>query len=349
MRSLPASALNDLLKTSKPAPGDGFAAAQHNYEILSNAVQTVQKARSEDPISYALTDKAYGIKPIADPSDTNGLTQELARRSAAAAKISTDYGTPVRMLTNSEAKALSAQLKAIPVEQQKTELAAIYKGIGNTDLFKQTMQSIAPDSPTTAVAGIYQGMGYRTDANRDVADLILRGQNILTPISSTDGSGNPGGKSIIKMPADKDFLNGWISETDGAFKGKEQASNLFMQTAKAIYAAKSAEEGDYSGGIDSKRWQSAISLATGGVASYNGAKIVLPYGMPIDTFQNTLKTKTEQLAKDYQPVAANAGDLMRAPLENVGDGKYMFRRGAGYIVDKNGRPLVVNMAQGAAQ
>jgi hypothetical protein len=346
VKTLPTAALNDMVKTSKPAPGDGFAARQHNYEILTHAVNTVLTARAEDPVAYALTNGSYGIKPLQRFEDPQALGQELARRAAAAPQMSADYGTPPRLLSNAEAKALAATLKAMPVDVQKVQLASMYKGVNDMGLFKQTMQAIAPDMPTLAVAGIYQARGLRTTENRDVADLILRGQSILTPNKKEDGSGHMGGAALIKMPEEKLLLSDWTSVTGDAFKGKEQAADLFMQTAKAIYAARSAEEGDYSGMIDSKRWKAAINMATGGIESHNGSKIVLPYGMGYDNFQNALRAQVDRIVQDGGALNTTAREMMRLPLENVGDGRYLFRRGTGYLVGKDGRPVVADLSRG---
>lgn len=346
VRTLPAASLDQLLTAAKPTPGDGFAERQHNYEILAHAVAVTQDARHSDPVAYALTTNSYGIKPIQRFDDSPALATELSRRAAVAPQLSGDYGSPVRLLSNPEAKALSATLKASPVEAQKTLLGAIAKGLGpaNVDLLKQTLQQIAPDSPTTAVAGIYQARGLRTTANRDVADLILRGQAILTPNTKEDGSGHMGGSSLVKMPEEKQLLSDWNSLTGDAFKGKEQSADVFMQTAKAIYAARSAEEGDYSGALDSKRWKAAISLATGGIESHNGAKIVLPYGVGYDQFQNALRGQIDRISREGGAFNTTPNEMMRLPLENVGDGRYLFRRGAGYLVNKDGRPVVADLS-----
>lgn len=343
VKQLPAAALARLLQSSKPTPGEGFAAREHNFEILTRAVDQVQQAREKDPVGYALSTGAYGFKPLQRLDDPKALAQELPRRAAGARQMAADYGTPAQVFTKDETAALGASIKAAPVEAQKGQLAAIFKGVGDMGLFKQTMQSLAPDNPTMAVAGVYQARGLRTTENRDVADLILRGQAILTPNTKEDGAGHMGGKSLLKMPEEKLLLSDWNNETGDAFKGKEQAADLFMQTAKAVYAARSAEEGDYSGVINSKRWKAAIGMATGGIVSHNGSKIVAPYGMDYGMFQDALKTQATAMSKAGGP---DARELLRLPLENVGDGKYMFRRGAGYLVDKDGRAMVVNLTGG---
>lgn len=342
VQTLPAASLEQLREQAKPTPGEGFAEQQRNYEILTKAIDQVHQARQKDPVAYALAIGAYGIKPLTG-NNMEAMAQQLSARANVAQRMAADYGTPVRLMTEDETRALSSGIKAAPVEQQKKYLATMYNGIRDMGLFKATMQALAPDSPTVAVAGIYQAKGLRSSAGRDVADLILRGQAILTPNTKEDGTGHMGGKALLPMPEEKLLLSEWNSATGEAFRGKEQAADLFQQTAKAIYAARSAEEGDYSGSINTKRWRSAIALATGGIGEHNGAKIVMPYGMEYDKFRDALKAKTEALAKSANPAAASARDLQRLPLENVGDGRYLFRRGAGYVVTKDGKPLVLDL------
>jgi len=346
VKTLPTNALAELLKTNKPAPGDGFAERQQNYQILTKAIEQVTNARNADPVGYALAAGGYAIQPIRNFADQKALVQELSRRAGAAPQIASDYGTPHQMLSKDEAQTLSTTLRALPVDQQKVYLSSVAKGIGDPVGFKATMQAVAPDAPTIAVAGIYQARGLRTSENRDVADLILRGQAILSPNRKEDGQGHMGGSSLIKMPEAQQMLAIWSSVTGDAFKGKEQAADLFMQTAKAIYAAKSAEEGDYSGALDSSRWESSISLATGGIQAHNGSKVVMPYGVKYDAFQNAIKAQAAQLVKSGKVLNSTPAEMLRLPLENVGDGRYLFRRGTGYLVDKNGRPVVVDLSGG---
>jgi hypothetical protein len=346
VKTLPTADLISMLKAAKPVPGDGFAAQQHNYETLTKAVDHIKQARASDPVSYALSAGSYGIKPLQRVNDQQELAQELPRRTAAALQMASDYGTLPQLLTKGEAKALSGVLKASSVEVQKSKLAAIYQGVGDMGLFKQTMQAVAPDNPTIAVAGIYQARGFKSNQAQDVADLILRGQAILTPNTKEDGSGHMGGKSLLPMPKEELLLSDWNSVTGDAFKGKEKASDLFMQTARAIYAARSAEEGDYSGVINSKRWASAINLATGGIEKHNGSHVVMPYGLDYAQFRDALKGHALRLSNAGAVLNTAADEMMRLPVENIGDGRYLFRRGAGYLVSKDGTPVVVDLSRG---
>jgi hypothetical protein len=343
VKNMPAVQMDQLLQQAKPAPGDGFAMRQHSYEVLTRAAHQVTAERQADPVAYAARSGLYSVTPLKG-LDQQSLATELPRRAAAATRIAQDYGTPVALFTVPEARNLAAQLRTATVEGQKQQLALLSNAIGNTELYKRAMQAVAPDAPVVAIAGIYQARGLRMSDGRDVADLLLRGQAILTPLTTKeDGSGHQGGKSLIKMPEEKLMLSEFNAAAGDAFKGKEQAMDLFYQATKAIYAARSAEAGDYSGAIDSNRWKAAIQLATGGIQPHNGAKVVMPYGMAYDTFQDTLKSRVDELVKVTPPLAATGDELVRLPLENFGDGRYLFRRGAGFVVDKSGRPLVVDV------
>lgn len=342
VRNLTSPQLEKLLQQAKPVPGEGFALQQRNYEVLTRAAQHTIEQRQKDPIAYAAQSGMYGIKPLAR-LDPQALATELPRRAGAAEKIATDYGTPVSLLTVPEGRALAAQLKAAPVEGQKQQLGALSASVRDVNLYKRLMQAVAPDAPVIAMAGIYQARGLRSTDRRDVADLLLRGQAILSPNTKTDGSGHQGGRSLVAMPEEKLLQSDFNAAAGDAFKGKEQAADAFYQAAKAVYAARSAEEGDYSGIVDSKRWKAAIRLATGGIEAHNGARIVLPYGMGYDVFQGALPERVAEAVKLAPPVNASAADLLGLPLENFGDGRYYFRRGAGYVVDKNGRPLEVDV------
>ena len=69
----------------------------------------------------------------------------------------------------------------------------------------------------------------------------------------------------------------------------------------------------------------------------------MPYGMALDKFRNIIKAEVVALVRDFAPPATTARDLERLPLENIGNGRYLFRRGAGYVPDKNGKPLVIDV------
>lgn len=346
VKTLPQADLQRLL-TTKPAEGAGFADRQRNYELVVNAVTTVQQQRQADPVQFALATKSYGIQPLDEKTlkEPGALATELRARAAAAPNMARDYGTVPALLTKPESQAISSILKQSPVPAQKQYLAALFNGAGEVNTYKRLLQQLAPDQPVVALAGLamvrnQQYQSNRTNGAADVADLILRGHAILNPPSKEDGGQHIGGKALVKMPEDDKMRPDWLSYVGTAFRDKEKAKDDVFQVARAIYAARTSEEGDDSGILATPRWKAAMELASGGIAQHGGQKIVLPYGMPLDTFKDQLRQRTAALAP--QAVRATADELASLPMESVGDGRYVFQRGTGYVVDKDGRPLVLD-------
>ena len=339
LKNMPDAQIQNLLETTRPEPGDGYAERAPLYDRVLQTANQVRQQRQADPVAYALHTGAYPIKPIQDFKDPAALTTELNARAASAVKIATDYGTPLSIMTKQEGAALSQLLKRAPVDQQKQYLGAIFSGVKDMNLYKSTMQALAPDNPVLASAGIDQAMQRRTTDGRDLADLVLSGNAILNPPPKEDGS--PAGKNgLINLPDEKLMKSDFDSEVGNAFTGRPAARDLFEQRARAIYAKLIVEKGDYSGNLNSKLWKAAVQLSTGGVEKYNGSHVVLPYGMPPDKFKDGVLGRLDILAPSA--VGAKADDLYGLPLENAGDGRYYVRRGTGYIIDKNSLPLVVD-------
>jgi hypothetical protein len=356
VKTLPDSGIESLVRAAKPLPGEGYAQKLNDWKLFSDAADHVRESRRADPVGYAIASGTYGVKPLQNLADPEAVAAELGQRARAATDMSRDYGTAPTLLTKPEASAMTALLKGAPVETQKTYLATLFNGVGqDTNLFKLAMRQVAADSPVLAWAGIAEGRQLHTPEipsgffsqgrpSTDVADLALRGNAILHPIRKEDGANHEGGGSLIKMPDEKLMLSDWTSQTGDAFKGKEQANDIHQQVAKSIYAALSAEDGDYSGNYDSKRWKRSIDFATGGIEKHNGAHIVMPYGWSYDQFRDGLVSRVKPLAGTATPASTTADQLADLPLENVGDGRYVFRRGSGYVVDKQGMPLTVTFS-----
>lgn len=348
MQTMPPTERQALLERSRPdANSPHYAIEDRRWNLRVQAEAKLRKEETDDPMAAAQRRGIGGVQPL-NFQDQAGLSAELGKRAGLANTVAETYLTKPRVLTNAEASVFSQIVKQAPVATQKQYLAALFNGVhGDVGLYKSTLEQIAPDAPVVALAGVFQAQGMKTldhpmAPSVDVAELILRGHAILNPPKRQDGSDHMGGKSLVKMPADRDLMAAWQSEVGDAYRGSPKAQDTAYQAAQSVYAALAAERGVYDGTINSDLWKSAIKLATGGVESHNGAKIVMPYGWSLDAFRDGLKVRAEQVA----PMAAGVKDgaeIASLPLENVGDGRYMVRRGSGYLVDKsNGRPVVLD-------
>jgi hypothetical protein len=145
------------------------------------------------------------------------------------------------------------------------------------------------------------------------------------------------------MPADTDIRKRFQGLEGDAFAGNAKYRNMAEQATKAIYAKLSEEAGDASGVINSSRFEQAFTLATGGVDDYRGRSIVLPYGMEFSDFRKGLNTRIENIVGTGRLAeGVSASRLRDMPLDSIGDGRYVFRSGNGYLVDKNGQRVIVN-------
>jgi hypothetical protein len=336
-----------LLERTRPTEGTpDYAVEAQRWQVRAAVANQLRAEEQDDPMATAMKRGIGGAQPL-DFNNPDAMKAELAKRAGIAATMAQSYQTKPQVLTKGEAQAFAQIVKQAPPEAQKRYLGALYSGLGSDiPLFKLTMQQVAPDAPVVALAGIYQAKGLRTSdlPNRpatDVADLILRGNAILNPRG--EGAQHMGGKSLVRMPAQKDMLAQWTNDTGAAFKGKEQAGDLYYQGALSIYAALAAERGIYDGTLDSDLWKASIQLSTGGVERVNGSEIVMPYGWKRDDFTAGLATRAADIVSRKLAVGVKSPDeIADAPLESIGDGRYLVRRGTGYLVDAGGRPLVVD-------
>lgn len=320
-----------------------------------------QQEIKNDPVTFAARQGLVGADdPAARPldlSDPSKIADQLQARFDLARAMNGRYQAPVKPLTREEADTLSGQLKNGTVAQKSDYFAKLVIASGSDfDGYKAVIAQIAPDDPVTAHAGIMAGRArMSTDAGfapnpgkaSNVADMILGGQAILHPNRKEDGSPEKG--KLWPMPKDEEMAKVFQSYERDAFAGKPEARNGFLQTAKTIYAFRTVESGDSSGVLDSGRWEEAIKLSTGGIDRWNGKSIVMPWGVSKGQFKDELYRRIDDLASaDRLSKGVTASKLRDMPLESIGDGRYLFRAGDGVMVDKTGRPLVVDFNQSAA-
>jgi hypothetical protein len=332
--------VNDFEKQVRTNPSpDGIKTLESYRTMQRNQAEAVK----EDPISFAAQKRLAEIQPL-DLTQPATLGDQLKARTHVARGMQQQYGAPLKVLTKQEAQSLTDMLKKGGVDQKRQLLGALYNGIGDVTAYRATMSQIAQDDPVLAAAGIAEAQQRSTNQGGRVSDLILRGQQILRQDTKEDGK--PGGGKLFALPKQEETQRSFNSYARDAFAGKENARNVMYQSAQSIYAALSVEVGDYSGELKSNRWESAMRLATGGIEKRNGKAIVMPYGYDGSRFKNELKSKSTALvASGRMEGGITPGDLMNMPMENIGDGRYVFRIGDGVLVDKAKLPVVVDFNQ----
>lgn len=304
----------------------------------------------ERPLEYANARGLVRLEPL-NWMDPQSIAGQIRDRVNVARGLQRQFGSPMRIMLPEEGEAVQRALSKATPDQKRDFFRTLSDTIADVPAYAGVMQELAADSPVTALAGMIASRpdltirgglfsSDRTYTARKASDLMLAGEALLNPTKGAktqDGAGKP-----MAMPAEN-LMNGEFATTyDAAFAGAPQARSAAYQAAKAVYAALSAEAGDFSGVLDSKRWKTAAQLATGGAARVNGGAIILPWGMD----EAALVDRVARVLSSEQKAGRLPGPLeqmLRAPLENAGDGTFRLRRGTGYWTDKSGAPYRIDI------
>jgi hypothetical protein len=305
-----------------------------------------QKQIQEDPQSFIVR---QGLAPapveinLAKPEES---TEAFADAAARARAMVSRYQAPMKILTKEQKDLLIGVIKQTPLVQRREYFGNLARATGgDMEAYSAIMGQIAPDDPVTAIAGIYSGRGLKDDKGNQVADLLLRGQAILHPNRKEDGTPDKGKTWPMPQGADEQTMRRVFSDYErDAFAGHPEARSAHFQASLAIYAAKSAQAGDASGAMNSDRWRESIKLATGGIDRYNGRSVVLPWGNTYGQFKDAVRARIDLMDANGQLAEGVTSRRLRGlPLENVGDGKYVFRAGDGVLLGRNKLPIVIDL------
>lgn len=320
-----------LLEQAKPAPGEGFADRQRNYETLQRAAQQVTEQRRKDPIAYALRSGTYPIKPLAR-ADMPELMAELPRRSAAAGQIAASYGTPATLLTDREAEQVAKTLNTLALpEKQKalTDLASVIE--------PQTMGPFAAqlgkNSEPLALA-----MFASRFVSSEAADLILRGQDAR-------------GTKRIKDDSAATAAHQEIARRLDAVPWPTPAAR-----DRAVSAAKLVYDGmrDASGSASVK---DSITRSGGEIIEWAGSPVPMPPGMNAQAFRRSLeRMSASDLARraggpevrvgsstmTVEQLVTNIGVMRLIP---TGPGEYALDSAGALVQGKDGKPLRIQLAR----
>mgnify|MGYP001271419249 CR=1 FL=1 len=331
VKTLPAAALADMRETAKPIQGEGFAARQHNYEILTKAIDQVKQARDTDPVGYAIAAGSYGIKPLQRFDDPKGLQQELFRRAGAAQQMAVDYGTRPRIMSDKEADAFGQYLGSLQAVDKARVLGQVFAVTGPAGVQSLSTQ-LKDKHDTLAVAAMLSA--HRTSEGNNAALLYLQGKEAIE-------------QKRAKIDDAKEY--GTRAEIYKAIEGVYQTPQGRDAAAEAAYGIYAKFRAD--GGGDVKQ---AVNIATGGIAEHNGGKIAKPYGWSDSKFTDALKTTlpARLIAQGGTfaagGVALKAADLAKhlpaARLQTFGQGSYLIRAGSDVVRDATGAPFVLKVA-----
>jgi hypothetical protein len=328
----------------KPNASDpNFAVTAANQEIQSRAAAEIVQARQADPVAYALQTGDFKLQ-VLNPQDQAAFSEELKRRTAALPGMAGKYGT-ASVLSKQEASVMAQQLELLPADRKVEQLETIRRSVGDDAVYGSVLNAIRPDSPVTALVGNIAVAG-----SKDAARLIAMGEDLLNPTKGgrkTDGAG-----SKFPMPQEALIRQAWVDGVGDAYRGYPDAEATGYQAFKAYYAAVASQKGlnDPKAAPDDQIVRDALNASTGGVMRWKtdwfgndtpAANIVLPYGMPEDSFRDRVSAEWLRIRGGLGYSKTDVGDI---GLYNTGaNGEYMVMSGSSWLPDKNGRPVVLRI------
>jgi len=179
-------------------------------------------------------------------------------------------------------------------------------------------------------------MGMSVDAPQ-TSSRIFRGLDILRDNPKI----NPSGVDLVSM---RDRINEGLGE---AYLHNPEHHAAVSQAALAIYAAKSWQQKDLSGVLDTSRLDEAVQEASGGLLSisrgfFRGSYKIQPPrpGITENTFSDLVNKADFSGARGL-----SADDIRRhGVFESIGDGRYLVRVGPGYVQGENG-PFILDLSE----
>ncbi|ECA5826008.1 hypothetical protein EL832_10295 [Salmonella enterica subsp. enterica serovar Hvittingfoss] len=357
-----------LLEQSKPHPGeeagDGYAQKVANYNALVQAAAHITEQRNKDPVNFLISSRHMDSLKPEDLQSPDALKQALIRREDVAQEYSRKFSTPLRIFSNAEAKGLGDMLSKMDPKAEVDYLGKMYEATsGHPDAYNAALGQLFPYSPTAQFSGVLMQYDkliakehWLTSDDKvnakDVAGLALAGA-AARRTSKVTANGVTNEVKGMPMPPDEGELGmrtAFNSITGTAYAGHPDVATQMYDIAKDVYAGLMAQKGNYTGTLDSDAWAKAVSLATGGISNFNNSTVPRPWGMSSDQFQDEAKTRLMDAIKARSNAKGDAEffynqNINQFGLQNAGFGRYYVTQGNGFLLDKSGKPVMLDFTK----
>jgi hypothetical protein len=305
-------------------------AEQKQYQQLERVHNATLNDIKGDPWKAALERNVIpGVAPI-DAGNLANLSATLVQRTRQADTLAVWAGRDVSPLRPEEARQVGTMLNALPAPLRAETLGAIAK-----TMKPGQMQAFAAQiGDKLGIASLLASRDLRTDKGRTAAELYLKGVEAVKEKRVTfDEAKQARVREDIRR------------EIEGAYL-TESGTNTAMESAFGIYAGLKSEGS--SGNV-----KQAIAIATGGIMSYNGAKIAKPYGWSDGQVKDAVRGVTpdrvrnlfgadvliggEKVSADAFAKALHGARLGPSPIANA----YSVIVGGRIATTLDGRPLAL--------
>ncbi|WP_286975395.1 hypothetical protein [Pseudomonas sp.] len=314
---------------------------QANVTRLQTAVDQNIKMLKEQPLTFNAMRTGEDVPPldingIATPEGQQQIGAQLADRFDTVNALRKQYGPDVAR--NPWRPEEAAMLKSF-ITQADDATKLKFLGVlsaaspSGTD-YAAALKPLAADEPTTMLAGMATRQGLKGKDGTDVPEVLLAGAKVLADKSTA-------------MPSESELRVAFEEKVGGSLvSGTPQREQAFA-AFKSLYAGLAGPRGirheDSNPLPDDDLVDEAIQLSTGGIGERAGAKVIKPYGMEDDAFDDIVDSQIGALA---QRTGFPLGQLEDMPLQPVPgrDGSYyLMNAGRVQIDPKTKQPMVVTV------
>lgn len=324
----------------KMTNAETYKAELKRWEDTRKYAAKVYNDRRTDPMKAHIE---TGLVPQGDFAKALGSPQALSafarQRASYASGLSKDFGTRATPFMNQEAQAIGKMLDdpQMPAGARERYLSALNDALkGIPGAYRTLAMQIKPASVKFTAGALLMSVPESRNVGkysaRLASQIVLRGSELL---EQTKDDKSSEGKNRNGMP---EGLGKKFDQLAGEiYKGDDKARSAAKDVFYAAYAGLREQTGDGYERVDNKVAEDAFKIASGGTGKWRGQKILMPWGMSQDTFDNSIKAgwpKITEKTKALKGTRPEDWDLRIAP-----GGSYFLVRGNQIATMDNGQPF----------
>lgn len=312
-----------------------------NLDRLDRAVTSNIEQMRDQPLVWNATRTGTPIEPldfsgIATPEGQMTLVGQLGGRFDTLNAMRRQVGPEVTRnpFLPQEASMLKAALDQVDDGTKLQILGAIAGAAPSGSDLAGTLKTLAADKPPLLMAGLAQSKGLKASDGTAVAPTILRGAKVLADKSSV-------------MPSDTQMSITFDEKVGQSFPAGTQERERAFGVFKSIYAGLAGPAGVVHQKSDDPLNDAvalkAIDMATGGIATYAGSKVVKPYGWSDSRFSDSVDSQLQGFAKSTKIPLSSLEHLPLYPVPGLDGSYYMMNAGRPQADPQTGKPIVVKL------
>lgn len=328
-------------KRQQMAANGGSVTDQANVNRLQTAVDTNTKMLKEQPLQFNAQRTGVDVAPLditglGTPEGQQLIIGQISERFDVVNAVRKAYGPEVaRNPWKPEEQAMLASALAAADDGTKLQiLGAVAAGAPSGADYAAAIKPLTADQPITMLAGMATHQQLKGADGTDVAKTLLAGEKILK-----DKSTPMPNEGELRMAFDESVGTSITSGTPQ----REKAYLAFKSLYAGVASSKGVSHDGTNPMADGDTVEQAIQLATGGIGERAGAKVVKPYGMSDDDFDNAIDGQLSGIAEHTQFPLGELEDMPLSPVPGKEGAYYLMNAGRVQVDPITQQPIMVTL------